>query len=677
MNKHLGFNDKIGILDSNGINDNPLTGKKYTELYHTFSPDWSALPAYTMAKDILETIRDYPLTFVISGTGSGKTVLIPKFALHYTNYSGKIGITLPKRSVTVTQAEYASDTLDVKLGEQVGYVHKGSDPSMESDTNNLLYMTDGTLVMKFVRDPLLSDFDVIIIDEAHERKVQIDLLLLFLKKILESGKRPDLRVIIMSATIDGAKYQKYFDPVQSKIINISGKPNYPIETVYLNEPTRSYIPTGLEIVDTIVKTKPKKDIIFFATTSNETIQLCRNIRAKYSKLFCAELYAEADMSTRAYAISKDKYKETGVYDQKIVMATNLAESSITIDGLGYVIDPCYELYNRYDFKTMANILETKLITKASALQRRGRVGRTESGTCYVLLTKNQFDALEDYPDPDILRQDITINILTTIQTTNTKTLKEGLQYLSQLMDPPKKEFIDIATTLFSDYNLINNNGLITKVGEHITTMSSLPINRSLFLIYAFQLHCGKQASIIIASTDLLGGKITNAFFRKPASDCGSNCEMYDPTEYIKKIAHKRGDHLSYLNLFNEFTDAKDKKEWATKNKIRLDIMGKISVESRKLFGKLMNNMKNVKQIGGAKSNSPEKNLITALKMSHKHQIAKKMTSTYPQEKISGQLVKDSTAFKLYGRQGLQNKTFVYDKLACINGSWEFNSVTII
>src|SRR5690606_6951073 len=144
--------------------------------------------------------------------------------------------------------EFSALTLDVPLGKDVGYVHKGSPKEMISPDSKLVYMTDGTLVSKYVKDKYLSEYNVIIIDEAHERKVQIDLILLFLKEILQSGKRPDLRVVIMSATIDGAKYQRYFEGITNKIINISGKPNYPIKVIFSEKESSNYLKEGFEIL---------------------------------------------------------------------------------------------------------------------------------------------------------------------------------------------------------------------------------------------------------------------------------------------------------------------------------------------------------------------------------------------------------------------------------------------
>ena len=297
MNETLNFKDKIGVLDPTGEKPNPLTGKDFSQQYKDLAKKWSSFPAYKKAEDVLKSIADNQITMIISGTGSGKSVLIPKFALHYTNYQGKIAMTLPKKVVTLSAAAFAAQTMDVELGQEMGYIYKGSPKNMSGEKNKMVYMTDGVLIMKFVRDPTLSEFKVVIIDEAHERKIQIDLIMLFLKKLVLSGKRPDLKIIIMSATIDGEKYKRYFASPLDKnnpnitseptfnIINISGQPNHEIKTIFLEKEIKSYITEGLKIISNLIDMKIKSDMLFFITTSNEAIQLCRTIRPKYSNTY--------------------------------------------------------------------------------------------------------------------------------------------------------------------------------------------------------------------------------------------------------------------------------------------------------------------------------------------------------------------------------------------------------
>jgi len=675
MSNKFDITTKIGILDPNGIENNPLTGLPYSQTYKDLGKIWSTYPAYSKANEILDSISSNHLTFIISGTGSGKTVLIPKFALHYTNYQGKIAVTLPKRVVTLSAASFAAKTLDVELGKSIGYVYKGSPKDMIGPQNKIVYMTDGTLIMKFINDPLLNEYNVVIIDEAHERKVQIDLILLFLKKLLQSGQRPDLRVIIMSATIDGPKYQKYFDGINSKIINISGQPNYEIEVFFLDKPSTSYLVDGLDLVEDLVGKGIKKDMLFFITTSNEAMQTCKVIRPKYPKVYCIEVYADMDKDLKIYAESRDKFLELGNYDQKLIMATNVAESSLTIDGLKYVIDSVHQLYSFYDPITMSKTLVTKLITKAQALQRRGRVGRTETGICYHLVTKEQFDALEDYPPPDILKEDLTVDLIKIIEQTPNKTYQEGYDMLHELMDVPSDKYIDVVKDLFNLYQIVEPDGRLTTVGSSITKFSSLPLNRSLFLIYAYQLFCAKEASIILAMIDALHGKLSNLFY-KADTMCDSDCAKPAAKKLIATLVQKRGDHFTFLNIYQKFKSMTDQKTWARKYGIRLDVLNRVDKLVRQYYYRILNISKAPQQ---ARINEADtkRNLLQALKASHQHLIANKMTTTYPQKKVEAKIKNDSALLFHHTRKDIANKTFIYDELANINNSWEFNLVTLI
>jgi len=672
------MNDKIGILDPKGNNPNPLTNQPYSESYTNLSSDpdkgWSFYPAYTKSRDILKSLQDYQLTFIISGTGSGKTVLLPKFALHYTNYEGKVGVTLPKKNATVSAAEFAAKTLDVPVGQDVGYVHKGSPKEMLSPKSKLVYMTDGTLVMKQVRDKYLSEYNVIIIDEAHERKVQIDVILLFLKEILQSGKRPDLRVIIMSATIDGKKYQNYFDGVKSNIINISGKPNYDIDVHYLDTPVTNYIKEGISTIDEIQK-HDIGDKLFFITTSAEAVQVCKNIRPKYPNIYCIEVYADMDPKKRLFAEERDTFRELGDYNTKLVIATNVAESSITIDGLKYVIDSCYEFHNSYDPKTMGYIMEKKMITQAQALQRRGRVGRTEPGICYHLLTKQQFDALEQYPAPDILEQDITIDLLKIIQTSENKTYHDGITMLNKLMDVPHKKNIDVSHGLYKLYSIIDSNGSLTKIGSEITEFSTLNLNQSLFLIYSYQLMCAREASYIIAMINLLKGNIANIFY-KADTICESDCAKQSSKSFLKKVVQKEGDHLTFLKIYNEFKETSDQKKWANKFGIRMDVLNKVKREADQMYYRVINISKAYQESRVANVDVNLR-LVKALYLSHQHMIAERMTPIYPSEKNEAEIQSKSTVHHFYTNKELMKKTFIYNEFIRNSGKWEFTCVTII
>lgn len=678
----MNFEDKIGILDPTGSKPNPLNNQPFSDNYKKLAETWSTFPAYMKAEEILDSLASYSLTILISGTGSGKTVLVPKLALHYTGYKGVVAMTLPKRGVTVSAARFAASTLDITLGKELGYVHKGSDKLMINSNNKMIYMTDGTLLMKFTNDPLLTEYAVIIIDEAHERTARIDLLLLLIKNLLQSGSRPDLRVVIMSATIDTNKYKNYFTGIKTNIVNVSGVSNHEITVHYADSPVNSYITEGLKIIEDIGKLPGSTDTLFFITSSNEAQQVCNRIRPSNPHTYCIEVYSDMDNRLQVYAEHIDKFHELGDYDRKVVIATNMAESSITINGLKYVVDSGYELYNYFDPVVYADVLEKRLVTQAQILQRRGRVGRVEPGVSYLLLTKQQFNNLEKYPAPEILRQDITIEFLRIIRDSKTANYADGYQILTQLMDVPKKTYIDLAHSLYKLYDIIDDKGNIAPIGYKVSQFSSLSLGHILFIIYAYELHCAKEACIIISMIERCEGKF-NRFFRKPDINCKNGCKKIDRSaeiEHVKKFTKKRGDHLSLLHLYELYEKSSDRKKWATSNRIRLDMLDRVKESWRNNFSKILNINKNRQpkpsRIEETKS-SVRKNILKALERSHLHLVAIKSEPVFGKKKINGHVNKDSVVLYHYKKKEIDNKKIIYDELTMMNGKYEFNVVTIL
>ena len=676
--KKMGIKDRVGILDPEGAKDNPLTGTPYSEQYRQLSKSWAALPAYSAAGEVLKSLEKNQLLIVVIGTGAGKTVLMPKFALHYVGYSGKVATSLPKRAVTLSAASYAALTLDVTLGNEVGYIYRGAPREMGSEKNKIVYLTDGSLIMKMIADPLLNEYDVVIIDEAHERKTQIDILLLFLKKIME--KRKDFKVIIMSATIDHEKYKQYYSGISTCVINISGNPNFDIDVRFLDSPTKSYLKTGLSIIEDITeqtKGGKKKDILFFMITGNDTIATCKKIRSRYPKTYCVEVYAGMDKKSEMHATSKDKYMELGDYDRKVIIATNLAESSLTIDGLKFVVDGGYELYNYYDPEYMCNILENRLITKAQALQRRGRVGRTEPGTCYHLLTEKQFESLEKYPAPDILRQDVTLEILKFIMLSESRTYSEGFKLLQELMDAPTTAQIDATRRLYTLYDIVDNVGKITNIGIEISQFSVLPLNQSLFLIFAYQMLCPKEAAAIIGMMDATSGRLSNLFV-KSSNECEINHSKMQ--EILQKfntdLVYDGSDHITLYQVLKAYKESENKEEWAKKYFINQHIVSKASYIADRYIRKITTVSK-APPLEKAKDMSVTKRIMGALKASHRHLVAHNMLPVFPPKKHSGQINKDSVIMYGHKKSDINGLQFIYDNLTCVNGSWEYNIVSIL
>ena len=378
--------DKIGILDPLGKYKNPLTGESYTDRYRELGKVWSKLPAYENPKKIINDIRDNSVILVVSGTGSGKTVLFPKYVLHALNYKGKIAVTLPKQMIAKSAAEFSADTLDVKIGEEVGYQYRGSPKEASSSKTKLLYCTDGTLVARLLSDPKLLEFDAVLIDEAHERKINIDFLLYLLRNVLK--KRPEFKLIIMSATINKDIFYDYYKDYGFISLEIGTKTNYPIKSIFLdkelNISKNEYIEEGFRLIKELLKNEDKGGILFFVTSINETKDICDKLKSE-DKTFrdsniCVPVYSGMSSDQQKLATDKEYYRGFVRDGRKIIIATNVAESSLTIEGISFVIDSGLELNAYYDPINRINVLEKTMITNAQAKQRMGRTGRTGPGT---------------------------------------------------------------------------------------------------------------------------------------------------------------------------------------------------------------------------------------------------------------------------------------------------------
>jgi len=574
-----------GILDPSGENVNPLTNLDYSNNFKELAKKWSNLPAYKNAKKIIQSLKKHQVFLVISGTGSGKTVLMPKFLLHSFDYKKKIAITLPKQILTENMASYASKILEVPLGKQVGYKYQGS-KKMYNDETNLLYTTDGTIVQKLMNDPELKDFDGVIIDEAHERKVQIDIMLLLLKNVLK--KRKDFKLIIMSATINANIFQKYFKKFDFKKIELGGQTNYPIESIYLEKPIKQseYLEKGINIIKKILQQDKVDNILFFVTSSNEAFDVCKKINVIKSqfKPICVELYANMPKTREFIAVDINEYKTQG-HNVKIIVSTNVAESSLTVEGITYVIDSGYELLSTYEPKIRASKLELKMTSKAQILQRKGRTGRTGPGICYHLYTEKEFNKLEEYPQPDIRTANISSEILGLLK--NVKEVKKVKEILNDMIEPPKKEYVKYILEDFKSIKLIKDKKITTK-GEVISKIPISDIYLGNCMLYSYIYNCSREMSLIVSLLEATNNNMGKIFVKPPEDKKEEHKRAKD------KFKHKYGDHLSILNIMQQFKKQKKedkKKDWCFKNFLNYKNLTKALKNSYRLQNNPLNESK--------------------------------------------------------------------------------------
>jgi len=563
-------NNNIGILDIQGINLNPLNNQPYSENYKQLSKVWSQFPAYSQARNIINKLNDHQVMLIISGTGSGKTVLLPKFVLHYFNYAKKIAITLPKRSSTLTAAEFAAETLDVELGSYVGYQFRGA--KKVSENVKLLYATDGTIVSLLEKDPLLLEFDAVIIDEAHERKVQIDFLLYKLKHVI--SQRQDFRLIIMSATINHEIFENYFDGLIT--IDIGSKTNYPIVSKFLDTDIseNKYVEKGQEVIDDILSKTVEGDILFFVTSVNETLDFCLNKFKEHKSVKCVEAFASMSAENQLIVQKQD------ADNRKLIVSTNVAESSLTIEGIKYVVESGYELKSKYDPIKKAKLLNKDLISQAQAKQRMGRAGRLSEGFCYHLYTENTFNKkMAKFPEPEIKTSNIYGECLRLMNLDDVETIDKLINVLDNFIEPPDKIYVRIFIETLERLNLIENKQ-ITILGELVAETRLDPM-MALALVLGYKVKSMREVALIVACLDVLKNNLME-LFKKP-----SNGPLLDKfNRVIKDLKDSYGDLLVLYKIMNEYRSIKSDdvalNDWAYKYFLKINVLKSINDYYHKL-----------------------------------------------------------------------------------------------
>ncbi|MFI5556503.1 ATP-dependent RNA helicase HrpA [Streptomyces sp. NPDC051738] len=407
------------------------------------------LPVSQKKDAIAAAIRDHQVVIVAGETGSGKTTQIPKICLELgRGVRGMIGHTQPRRIAARTVAERVAEELDTPLGESVGWKVRFTD-QVNPDATFVKLMTDGILLAEIQTDRELRAYDTIIIDEAHERSLNIDFLLGYLAQLLP--KRPDLKVVITSATIDPERFSRHFG--DAPIVEVSGR-TYPVEVRYRplleedsDDADRDQITAICDAVEEL-QTEGKGDILVFLSGEREIRDTADAlVKKNYRFTEVLPLYARLSHAEQHRVFQP----HTG---RRIVLATNVAETSLTVPGIKYVIDPGFARISRYSHRTKVQRLPIEAISQASANQRKGRCGRTSDGVCIRLYSEDDFLARPEFTDAEILRTNLASVILQMtaaglgdiekfpfIDPPDHRNIRDGVQLLQELgaLDPAQKD----------------------------------------------------------------------------------------------------------------------------------------------------------------------------------------------------------------------------------------------
>lgn len=631
----------IGILDPEGNELNPLTEQPYSDQYKNLAKKWSKLPAYQHSDKIISLIDKNKVILIISSTGSGKTVLLPKFALHNLDYKGHIVVTMPKQMIVKAAAEYAAATLDVTLGKEIGYQYRGE--GKHSGDTKILYATDGTLVSQLMKDPLIKMYNVVIIDEAHERKIQIDLLLFLLKNALK--QREDLKLIIMSATINEKIFADYYSEFKYASFNVQGERIYPIKSIFTKTPIseNDYLEVGYNTIKDIIKNdnlnnEGSHDILFFVPSVNDTMKLCEMVDKDKLDLYCVRVYSGIHKEDQFIAQDKSKYKEFGK-NRKLVMATNVAESSITIDGIKYVIDSGFEFLSSYDPLLRARRLDKKMITVAQAKQRMGRAGRTEPGICYHLYTEDQFDKqMEKFPEPSIRTSNLTdecVRLLGLEIIGNITVLKK---ILNQFIEPPLPVYVDAAVTQMKELDLLDSIGNPTDLCKVVMDLG-IETNVAVALIAGYRYNCYREVLCIYTLLEICHGKLMDVF-SKPGQYADKQLKSKF-NDAFRSFKDSSGDHISLLKIIHKYfklntkesdSDRTEKIKWCRKYFLKYDLLKDTYERFRSISYRVGDILKNHKEVlkldNDMQDKSTSKRVLAAIAYGFRNQIATKKNNAY-------------------------------------------------
>ena len=445
-----------------------------------------ALPIAREGERIVELIRRHPVVVIAGETGSGKTTQLPKLCLAAgRGVAGMIGCTQPRRIAARAVARRVAEELKTGVGDAVGYQVRFTD--QVGDNTRVKFMTDGILLAEIASDRWLSAYDTIIVDEAHERSLNIDFLLGYLKQLLR--KRRDLKVIVTSATIDTERFSRHFD--DAPVISVEGR-TYPVEVRYRplegegeQQGERTVNDAIVAAVDEITRQDPRGDVLMFLPGEREIRDAHQALeRRKYRETEVLPLYA------RLSAKDQDRVFNPGP-KRRLVLATNVAETSLTVPRIRYVVDPGYARVKRYSPRQKLDRLHIEPVSQASANQRKGRCGRIAEGICYRLYAEADFQARAEFTDPEIRRSSLAGVIL--------RMLQLGLGRIEDFpfLEPPDERAIADGWQQLAELGAVDKDRKLTTIGRQ---MARLPVDVKLarMLVAAQQHRCLREMIVIAA-----------------------------------------------------------------------------------------------------------------------------------------------------------------------------------
>ncbi|WOL13823.1 pre-mRNA-splicing factor ATP-dependent RNA helicase DEAH10 [Canna indica] len=543
---------------ANGDCKNQLLARRQFILQHRKS-----LPIASVEKRLVEEVRNNDTLIIVGETGSGKTTQLPQFLYNagFCYDEKVIGITQPRRVAAVTVAKRVAEECNVKLGEKVGYSIRFDD--MTSNSTRIKYMTDGLLLREALLDPFLSRYSIVIVDEAHERTVHTDVLLGLLKKVQlarskqhniikenanyrensrslsQGAKYTSLKLIIMSASLDAKCFSEYFGG--AKAVHVQGR-QYPVDVLYTYQPEPDYLDATLITIFQIHLEEGSGDILAFLTGQEEIESVerlvherIRQLPERNQNLLTVPIYASLPSEQQMNA-----FKPAPSGFRKVILATNIAETSVTIPGIKYVIDPGLVKARSYNPVTGTESLIIIPVSKAQALQRSGRAGREGAGKCFRLYPENEFHKLIDSTVPEIKRCNLA-NVVLQLKTLGIDDII-GFDFMEK---PSRMAIVKSLEQLFLLGALSDDYKLSNPVGHQ---MARLPLDPmySKALILAVEFKCLEEMLIVVAMLSV------ESIFYFPRE------KMEEARTARKSFSSPEGDHITLVKVYRTSAECLEK-----------------------------------------------------------------------------------------------------------------------